>query len=187
MLKAFIRSRLKAFEKDMHYDLGYAREILDADFGAFMRVVKFQSAFTYRKDVPTAVWHAVRLVGTLQEDCGPCSQLMVTMASRAGVAPEILRAVATGNDAVLPQDVRLGVQFARASLARSPEADTLREQILARWGRRALVSLAFGLIAARAFPTLKYALGYGRTCCQLEISGTPLVVRRTPDLSGATT
>jgi hypothetical protein len=171
MLKNFIRARLASAEKKWSYDMSYGREILDADLGAFLRVAPLQGLSTYRRDVPAAVWHAVRLAGTLAADCGPCSQLMVTMAEHDGVPADILRAVAVGDDAALPDDVRLGVQYVRATLARRPESDELRAQIVARWGRRGLLSLAFGLVASQLYPTLKYALGYGRACSRLEVSG----------------
>lgn len=174
MLKNLIRARIAAAEKSLNYDMSYGREILDADLGAFLRVATLTGLSTYRRDVPEAVWHAVRLAGTLRADCGPCSQLMVTMAERDGVPADVLRAVATGDDARLPDDVRLGVQYARASLAHAPEADTLRARVVARWGRRGLLSLAFGVVASQLYPTLKYALGYGRTCSRLEVSGKPV-------------
>jgi hypothetical protein len=80
---------------------------------------------------------AAKLAGTLAEDCGPCVQLMVTMAERGGVPADTLRAVLRGDDTALDADVLLSVRFARASLARDPAADALREQVLARWGKLA--------------------------------------------------
>ncbi|MET0390140.1 MAG: hypothetical protein ABW321_29480 [Polyangiales bacterium] len=180
MLKTLIRSRIQASQKDLGYDMSYGLEILDADLGAFMRISKLVGISSYRGPVPDKVAFAVKLVGTLQEDCGPCSQLMVTQAERAGVAPEVLRAVVSADDAVLDPEVLLGVLFARASLAREPVADTLREQVKARWGRRGVIQLAFGLVAARAFPTLKYALGFGQTCSRIRIGDKSLAPQHMP-------
>jgi hypothetical protein len=50
-------------------------------------------------------------------------------------------------------------------------ADALRDQIVARWGSRALVSLAFAITAARVYPTIKYALGHGQTCQRILVAG----------------
>ena len=177
MLKQLIRRRLATAERDLGYDLTYLRDVLDADLGAFLRLAKLQGISTYRGDLPRDASYAAKLVGTMVEDCGPCTQLMVTMAEREQVAPETLRAVLRGDDAALGADVLLSVRFARAVLARDPEADTLREQVVARFGKRGLVSLAFGLIAARVYPTLKYALGHGRTCSRVVVSGAPLTPR----------
>ena len=67
-------------------------------------------------------------------------------------------------------------RFAEAVLMRHPDADTLRQTVVARWGRRALVSLAFGLLSARLYPTLKYALGHAHTCVRVQVAGEALAV-----------
>ena len=71
---------------------------------------------------------------------------------------------------------RLGYAFARAVLARE-NADELRAAIVKRWGPRAVVSIAYGLIAAESYPTFKYATGHGRACTRLQVGGNPLTVR----------
>jgi hypothetical protein len=176
MLKKLIHGRLEALGKDLGYDTSYLGAVLDADLRAFMTFAKLRGISEYRREVPVDVLFAAKLSGAMHEDCGPCSQLMITMAERAGVAAETLRAVAASDDAALSPEVRLGVEFARAVLAHDPRADALRDQVVARWGKRGLVSLAFGLVAARIYPTLKYAMGYGRTCSRLEVSGKPVAV-----------
>jgi hypothetical protein len=187
MLKKLIHSRLDALEKDLGYDVGYVREILDVDLSAFLRLMRLSGISSYRRDVPPEVAYAVKLVGTLQEDCGPCTQLMVTMAQREAVPDAILRAVVSGDDAALPPDVLLAVQFARASLTRDAQADELRERIVTRFGHRGLVTVAFGLVAARVYPTLKYALGYGRSCSRVQIGEKTLAPKQPrPAVLGAT-
>jgi hypothetical protein len=174
--------------KQLDYDISYVREIMDIDLSALLALSKLSALSNYHRDVPVAVWHAARLAGAMDADCGPCSQLMVTMAERDHVAPELLRAVAAADDAALSAEVLLGVRFTRAVLAHSAEADVLRDEIVQRWGRRALLSLAFGIVATRIYPTLKYALGYGRTCTRLQVGGKPLAVSRasvSPDFAMA--
>jgi hypothetical protein len=85
----------------------------------------------------------------MAEDCGPCSQLAVTMAERQGVAPAVIKAIVAGDEHAMTPDAALAYRFAQAVLRHDPGADALREQIVARWGRRALVSLAW---AAQARP-----------------------------------
>jgi hypothetical protein len=53
-------------------------------------------------------------------------------------------------------------------------ADELRDEIVQRWGKRALVSLAFAITASRLYPTLKYALGHGRACQRIVVAGEPV-------------
>jgi hypothetical protein len=114
----------------------------------------------------------------MAEDCGPCTQLAIEMAQREGVDPAILRAVVAHNIAAMPYEVALAVRFAEASLKHAPEADDLRQEVVRRFGERGLVSLSFALVAGRIFPTLKYALGYGRACTRLTIGGEPQPVLR---------
>lgn len=174
MLRWLIHRKLAAFEREFAYDMSYARDVLDADLGAFLRFAQMTSVTGWRKDVPAEVCYAVKLVGTLEEDCGPCAQLMVTMALKDGVDRRAIAAVLRDDDAAMSDDVRLGVAFARATLLHAPAADALREAVLERWGKRGLVSLAFGLVGARVFPTLKYALGHGRSCQRVVVAGEPI-------------
>jgi len=100
------------------------------------------------------------------------------MAQREGVDPAILRAVVAHDIAGLPYEVALASRFAEASLHRAPEADDLREEVVNHFGKCGLVSLSFALVAGRVFPTLKYALGYGRACARLTVGGRPQPVVR---------
>jgi len=71
-------------------------------------------------------------------------------------------------------DASLAYRFARASLARDLEAtDPLRDEIVRRWGDRGLVAIGLALTTARMYPTLKYALGYGKTCSRVLVKGEP--------------
>ena len=183
MLKSILHNRLDAYEREYGYDVSYVREILDVDLGAFRRFYAFASLSSYTRDVPVDAQFAAKITGTLAEDCGPCTQLMVTMAERAGVAPDTLRAVVRGDVAALGPDARLAVLFSRAVMQRDPEADVLRAQVRERWGRRGVITLGFALVAARGYPTLKYALGFGKTCSRVVVAGDPVPVRSEPQLS----
>lgn len=85
MLKWIIRNRLAAFEREYGCDMTYARDLLAADTGASFPFARLMAISRYRKDVPVHVAYAVKITGTLAEDRGPCTQLMVTMALREGV------------------------------------------------------------------------------------------------------
>ncbi|AGA27653.1 hypothetical protein [Singulisphaera acidiphila] len=173
-----VKRQINAFEKMYNYDMTYARVLLDADPAAFRKFAKVMGIARYRKDVPQDVWTAAKLVGAMAEDCGPCTQLVTTMSEHAGVPPRVLQAILERDFEAMPEDVALGFRFAEAALAHDPEADGLREQVVARWGKRGLVSLSFALTAARLFPTLKYALGEGKTCSRVTVGGKSLAVAR---------
>ncbi len=73
----------------------------------------------------------------------------------------------------------LAYRFARASLARDMETcDPLRDEIVGRWGDEALVAISLSIVAARMYPTLKYALGYGKTCSRVTVSGETVAPMR---------
>lgn len=176
MLQWLIKRQIAAFERTYDYDASYVRDILAADTGALMKFYKATSLSQYCKDLPRAAWFAAKITAVLAEDCGPCTQLGVTMAEREGVAPDILRAIVAGDERAMPDDVALAVRFTKAVLDHDPRADEFREQILQRWGHRALVSLAFAITTARIYPTVKYALGHGQACRRVTVGGAPVTV-----------
>jgi hypothetical protein len=171
MMRWFLRRKIAAFERTWNYDASYLHEVLDVDPRALLALSKVMGVSQYRKDVPLAAYYAASIVATTAEDCGPCTQLVIDMAERAGVDAAALRAVVTRDLSAMPDDVALAVRFADASLRRAPEADAVRDEVVRRFGKRGLLSLGFALMGARLFPTLKYALGHGRACRRLTIGG----------------
>ena len=180
MLKWFLRRQIAAFEREWNYDASYIREIIDADPRAMIAFGKVQSLSRYRKDIPLAAYCAAGLIVVLAEDCGPCTQLGIDMAQRAGVDSAVLRAIVARDYLAMPDGVVLAVRFAEATLHHAPDADELRQEVLRRWGERGLISLAFAMLSVRMYPTLKYALGHGRACTRLVIGGEAPPVRREP-------
>jgi hypothetical protein len=173
-MKWFLRKAIGEFERDWNYDASYMREMVDVSPRAawlFSRVTKLGQ---FRRDVPLDAWYAAGITAVRHEDCGPCTQLGVTMAERSGVSPAILRAVLSDNPDAMPADVRLVWNFTRATLAHDAAADDYREEIVKRWGRRAVISLAFTITASRIYPTVKYALGHGKACMRVTVGGAPV-------------
>ena len=50
-----------------------------------------------------------------------------------------------------------------------------RDEIVRRWGDAALVAISLSIVASRMYPTLKYALGYGKACSRVVVKGEPVV------------
>ena len=117
----------------------------------------------------------------MAEDCGPCTQLVIDMAQRNGVDPAILRAIVARDVTAMSFDVALAFRFAEATLRHAPEADDLREEVVRQFGKRGLISLSFAIVASRIYPTLKYALGHGRTCTRVTVGGRPQPILRQLD------
>lgn len=178
MIRWFLRRQIAAFERTWNYDASYMREVLDADPRALITFGKAVGLGHYRKDVPLAPHYAAGIVALMAEDCGPCTQLTINMAEREGVDPAVLRAIVARDLTAMPYDVALAVRFAEASLRRAPEIDALRDEVIRQWGKRGLISLAFAMVAARLYPTLKYALGHGKSCTRLRIGGETRAVLR---------
>ncbi len=171
MLKAIFKRQIDAFERDFNYDAGYMRDLLDADPWKFLRF-SFVPSLGRGKSAPPEALAAAGIVGTLAEDCGPCTQISVDLAGRAGVRPEILRAILAGDAAAMGETAALSYRFAKAVLARDlEEADPLRDQILTRWGKAGLVDISLSLTTARMYPTLKYGLGHGKACSRVVVAG----------------
>ena len=172
MLKALLNRMIRRMEKQWRYDAGYMRFLTDASpwtslkFGVVTGLVD-------RRAAPAEALAAAGLVGTLAEDCGPCTQIGLDMAAAGGVPPAILRAILAGDRAGMGETAALAYDFAHAVLAHDLEADALREEIVKRWGEKAVVALALAITTARMYPTLKYGLGYGKACSRLTVAGTP--------------
>jgi len=163
------------FERDFNYDAGYVHEIVDVSPRAAWLFSRATALGRFRRDLPTDAWFAASITAVRREDCGPCTQLIVTMGERAGVSPAVLRAVLADAPEDMSPDAALAWRFARATLAHDAAADDYREIIVERWGRRALIGLAFAITAARIYPTVKYALGYGKACTRVVVGGSPVV------------
>ncbi|WP_374571902.1 hypothetical protein [Phenylobacterium sp.] len=183
MLKAFLKSKLQTFEKTWNYDASYQRFLVDA---APVSAVKFGVAATMvdRAAAPAEALAAAGIVGTLAEDCGPCTQIGVDMAAAGGVKPQVLRAILKGEVEAMGEDAALAYRFAKASLARDMEtADPLRDEIVRRWGDKGLAAVALSITTARMYPTLKYALGYGKACSRVMVEGAPAPLGLRPQLA----
>lgn len=171
MLKALLSRQIDKLERRWNYDAGYMRRMLRASPATFLKF-GFIAAAVDRKAAPMEALAAAGLVGTLAEDCGPCTQISVDMAAAGGVRPEILRAILAGDEAGMGEAAALAWRFARASLARDMlAAEPLRDEILRRWGERGLVAIALSLTTGRMYPTVKYALGYGESCAKVVVAG----------------
>jgi hypothetical protein len=170
MLKWMLRRWIDGFGRKWNYDTGYMRDVLDEGGAGAVIPLAALGALNYQKDVPAPVYAASTLTAAIAADCGPCAQLGVSMAEKAGVPAPTLRAIIRGDRAALSEEERLGYDLARATLERAPAIE-VREEILRRWGMRALVSLAYGMVAAQSYPTFKYAIGHGHACTRLSVAG----------------
>ncbi|MEM7135672.1 MAG: hypothetical protein AAF500_03785 [Myxococcota bacterium] len=171
MLSWLIRRKIDGFEEEYGYDMDYMRTLLDTSLDATLRFHKATGLGEFREGLPDDVWHAARILASRREDCGPCTQLVTTMAERAGVPASVIRGALRGEYDNLSGDVQLSLVFVDAVLDHDVAADDLRSRVVERFGERGLVSLAFAMLSVRLYPTLKYTLGYGHTCTVVRVAG----------------
>lgn len=171
MIKYFFNKMLLKMKSRYGYDVRYMQDILQADGMAYLKFMGFQTMSVHQGNLPNGVIFAARLRTIIHEDCGPCTQLMVDMGLDADVDPKILQAIITRDIDSLSEEIALVVEFTDFVLSRSPEADELREKILALWGIKGLIAISYGISSSRVYPALKYTLGYGNSCRNIDIEG----------------
>lgn len=180
MLKAILLRLIDRFERTWGYDASYMRALAQAAPRSYLKFMKVMGVVDSKAAPPEAL-AAAGIVGTLAEDCGPCVQISADIAAASGVAPEVLRAILAGDEAGMGETAALAWRFARASLARDmAAADPLRDEIAARWGEAGLAAIALQITTARMYPTLKYALGYGKACSKVVVAGVAAPVAYRP-------
>ena len=178
MIRWALRRAAGRFEAKWNYDAGYLHDLIDANPRSAWLFSRAAAIGQFRRDIPIDAWYAAGITAVRHEDCGPCTQLGVAIAERAGVSPSVLRAVLTDDVDAMPPDVALAWKFTRATLAHDASADDYRDAIVKRWGKRALISVAFAITASRIYPTVKYALGHGKACTRIVVGGSPVVFDR---------
>jgi hypothetical protein len=172
MLKALLdRFAIRPLERSFNYDASYMRDVLEASPTAFFKF-SILAGLTPRRAAPGEALAAAGIAATLREDCGPCTQIGVDIAERSGVPAAVLRGVLAGDERAMGETAALAWRFANASLDRDMAvADPLRDEIVRRWGQKALVAISLSIVTGRMYPTLKYALGHGKTCSRIVVSG----------------
>jgi len=176
--KWFAGKKIAEFESTYDYDMSYAREMMEANFPAFRGFASVVKLASVKGATPADAMFAAKIATTMAEDCGPCAQLTVTMAERAGIDAKTLRAIVAGDVAEMPESAALGYRFAKTTLSHDVAAiDRLRGEIERRWGKAAAPELALAVALSRVFPTIKYALGHGHACQQVRVAGAivPLI------------
>jgi hypothetical protein len=182
MIKYIFNKMLLNMKKRYNYDVRYQEDILKTDLGAFLKFMGFQTMSSHSGNVPIGSLFAARIRAIIWDDCGPCTQLVVDMALEENVSPDIVQAIIARDLDKLPEDIALVVEFTEFVLAHNPEADDLRERVLALWGNEGLITLGFAISSYRVYPALKYTLGYGKACSHIEVNDLSLAPNKQPEL-----
>lgn len=172
MLNALIRWRIAGFERRWRYSMDYMRDLLRLSRPAFWRFARATEMATRPDGIAMAPWCAGKIVAARSEDCGPCVQLAVDMASAHGVAPAVLQAVLDDDEATLRRlapDVATAWAFARAWSTGAIDLDAPRAAALQAFGERGFASLVLAMVGVRMFPQIKRALGHAQACQRVRV------------------
>lgn len=183
MLKHFFNKRLDSMSQRYEYDVRYMKEIIQEDTGAFMKFMGFQIMATHTGNLPKEIACAARLTTIMWDDCGSCSQLIVDMALEENVRPDVIKSIINKDFNHLESTTALVVRYTELVLSHAPQADELREDILDQWGMRGLIAIGFCISTTRVYPALKYALGYGKACCQIQLSSELISPANSPSVN----
>src|SRR4030095_6988498 len=89
MIKWVLRRAIHKFEQEWNYDASYIRDMIDASPRAAWLFSRVTALGQFRRGLPIEAWSAAGITAVRHVDCGPCTQLAVTMAERAGVGPAV--------------------------------------------------------------------------------------------------
>lgn len=123
-----------------------------------------------RQHTPANVYHAAGLAAAMVEDCGPCVQIHVNLGSKDGVSERTLQGLVQRRLDVVEADAALGFRYGEA-VARGEDASDCRDAIIAQWGEKALIELAFVVATARFYPAIKRGMGYAHACEKVKVGG----------------
>lgn len=165
------RRFVAAFERRYRYDATYLRTMLDTSPAAFSKLARLLPASRHRESAPAEAWYAAKIVASLTEDCGPCTQLAADMALEGGVDSDQVAAVLAGDRESMQPDTLLGFRFARSVIDRELDADEVRDAVRSRWGEAAVIDLTLAIAVGRIFPMMKTGLGYARECRRVTVDG----------------
>ena len=178
MLKSLLHRYVRTFDRNFGYDASYMHDVIDASPSALLKFSFVQFMAQHRQEVSADAWHAAHVAGALSEDCGPCVQIAVDMATRDGMDPAKLAALVRGDIDAAGPDAALGFRYGMAVATNADTVLPLVEQARKKYGKRGLVSLAYSVTTARMYPTLKRALGHGAVCSKVIVSNETIPVRK---------
>jgi hypothetical protein len=84
MIRWAQRRATDKFEREWNYDASYIRDMIDASPRAARMFSRATALGQFRRDVPIEAWCAAGITAVRHEDCGPCTQIGVTMAGTPG-------------------------------------------------------------------------------------------------------
>lgn len=164
MIQRLLEHEIRRQERRYGAPLDHLRDVARHAPGLAAKLGLLAPLASHRRALPLEALHAARLCATALEDCGACVRMAACDALRAGVGPELVRAIAAGRLAALPDELAELCRFVRAVHAGGSEQHELRERMRLRYGAAGLIELALAIALSSFFPRFKRALGHARSC-----------------------
>lgn len=178
MIKQLIHRYIRSLERHYTYDATYMHELAEISTSGFNRFAVMQMVGgQWRGNAPKDALFASGIAGALVEDCGPCVQIASDMAVEAGMSPQTIRSLLSGVRS--NSDAQLGFDYGRALLRGSDNLDDLRETVIAKWGKKALIALSLHTMTGRNYPVLKRAMGHAKSCQRVRVGDAEIAVSQT--------
>ena len=158
MRSYFIRRILQRMDKRFDYDSSYLLYLRDESPKAFWKFMRASGLSRHGEQAPVEATFTVRLLATMNEDCGSCTQLFVHHAREGKMANDQIEAILTRNMAAMNSVVALAYRYADSILNRRLDAADACNAVRVRWGDKGLIDLALSMQGARLYPMVKAAL-----------------------------
>jgi len=163
------------FFTDLENHLGasvdYLREMKSKSQSAFDKYTQVIPLAAHREFISKENSFIAHMLATVGEDCGPCAQIIVNLASKEDLSPAFMDAVVQARRKDLSDEQNLVYDFVQATVDNSENQNELREQVKDTLGEEALVDLGLAMASARIFPTVKRTMGFAKTCQKVTIEG----------------
>jgi alkylhydroperoxidase family enzyme len=169
-MKALVSLVQRQAERKLRAPADYIGRMGEGSFSGFMKFLMFLPLAEHCRTSDPALVHAVRIVATQHEDCGPCVQVAVNAARDDGMDPQAIRAILHRHHEQLSDELSLVITFADGVLARDGSEEEARRAIETQLGLTVLTELSLAIASARVFPTVKRGLGFARSCSVVEVA-----------------
>ncbi|MDA7977761.1 MAG: hypothetical protein MPJ50_03195 [Pirellulales bacterium] len=164
MIRRLILRKLDVQEAILGESMDYLRHMVRTSLRAFLRFTKILSFASYRRKLPTDAAHVARMVAARSQDCGPCVQISVNLASAEGMNPEWIQAILDGRPDDLPKELAEVYLFTDHVVRMTGDEGDLRIAIRNRWSEEAVIELALAIAGSQVFPIVKRVMGYAKSC-----------------------
>jgi hypothetical protein len=169
MIRWLLHLGIRSVERKTNYDASYMHDVVDTSTSAGLKLSLLPLLSQHREDAPKPLWFGAGFASVLEGDCGPCVQLMVDQGISEGVDPDLLRAILARDFDTMGEEAALGFRFAEAVIADDTDSEAYRIEIEHRYGKRAMIALAYATAFCRTYPVLKRGLGHGLACQKIKV------------------